>query len=29
VGHWILPEFDMRTSIIRARCTASDAGRAG
>ena len=28
VGHWILPEFDMRTSIIRARCTASDAGRA-
>ena len=28
VGHWILPEFDMRASIIRARCTASDAGRA-
>ena len=28
VGHWILPEFDMRVAIIRARCTASDAGRA-
>jgi hypothetical protein len=25
--HWVLPEFDMRASIIRARCTASEAAR--